>query len=135
TLDHPHSQLIALPIVPSLVREEVEGSKAYFGNRERCIYCDIIRQETGSGVRVIANSRDFVTLAPYAPRFPFETWILPTQHESAFENSPSGLYEGLARALKEILQRMDQVLENPAYNLVIHTSPLMEANNDFYHCH
>ena len=135
SLEHSHSQLIALPIVPIQVREEADGAKSYYANKERCIYCDIISQEIASGTRVITDTPGFLTIAPYAPRFPFETWILPKQHESAFENSPSGHYEGLARALKDILLRMNQALENPSYNLVIHTSPVMEATNDFYHWH
>jgi len=135
SMEHSHSQLIALPIVPIRVREEVDGSKVYYGQKERCIYCDIIRQEVQSEVRVIADSDSFLTVAPYAPRFPFETWILPKQHESAFENSSSALYEGLARALKNILGRINQALESPAYNLVIHTSPVMESTNDYYHWH
>ena len=135
SLEHSHSQLIALPIVPIRVREEVDGSKNYYSQKERCIYCDIIRQETHAGTRVISESQDFVTLSPYAPRFPFETWILPKQHESAFENSPSGHYEALSKSLKDILERINKTLEAPAYNLVIHSSPVMETTNDFYHWH
>jgi UDPglucose--hexose-1-phosphate uridylyltransferase len=135
SLEHPHSQLIALPIVPSYVREEMDGAKAYYSQKERCIFCDVIRQEIQSSVRVIDDSADFLTVAPWAPRFPFETWILPKQHESAVENSPSGHYEGLARALKNVLGRLNSALESPAYNLVIHTSPVMESTNDYYHWH
>jgi len=136
SLEHTHSQLIALPIVPKRVLEEVEGSKNYFNYKERCIYCDIVRQETESAIRVISENVDFVTLAPYAPRFPFETWILPKQHESAFENSPSHYYENLAKALKNLMSRVEHVLEKPAYNLVLHTSPLANDNtNDYYHWH
>ncbi len=135
SLEHSHSQLIALPIVPIRVKEEVEGSKAYFADKERCIFCDIARQELEAAVRVIAESPDFLVVAPYAPRFPFETWVLPKQHESAFEDSPMKLYAGLAHALKDTLQRMDQVLEHPSYNLVLHTSPVRELKNDYYHWH
>ncbi len=135
SLEHSHSQLIALPIVPVQVREEVEGSKNYYNYKERCIYCDIIRQELDSGVRVISENQDFLTVAPYAPRFPFETWMLPRQHESAFENSQTHLYENLARELKSLLMRMEKVLEMPSYNLVLHTSPVKEANNVYYHWH
>ncbi len=135
TLEHSHGQLIALPIVPKHVVEELEGSKQYFIYKERCVYCDIVRQETESGVRVVADDPGFLTVAPYAPRFPFETWILPKRHESAFENSSSQVYEGLAKALKNLLVRADQVLDNPAYNLVIHTAPVQEAAMDHYHWH
>ena len=70
SLEHPHSQLIALPIVPKHVREEVDSSRHYYFDKERCIFCDMIRQELDSGVRVISETEFFVTLAPYAPRFP-----------------------------------------------------------------
>src|SRR4029077_12628014 len=135
SLEHPHSQIIALPILPKQVVEELEGAKRYFANKERCIFCDIIRQETEAQVRVAAENQDFVTLCPYAPRFPFETWILPKRHESAFENSPSTLYENLARMLRTILNKAVQVLDNPAYNLIVHSSPVQENTNDFYHWH
>jgi UDPglucose--hexose-1-phosphate uridylyltransferase len=135
TLEHSHAQLIALPILPKHVLEEIEGSKQYYIYKERCVFCDIIRQETEAGVRVVAENDGFLTLAPYAPRFPFETWILPKRHESAFENSSSQVYESLAKAVKNLVMRADQVLDNPAYNLVIHTAPAQEASMDHYHWH
>jgi UDPglucose--hexose-1-phosphate uridylyltransferase len=135
SLEHTHSQLIALPILPKQVIEELEGAKNYFKFKERCIFCDMIRQETEATTRVVAENQDFVTMAPYAPRFPFETWILPKRHESAFENGISHIYENLASALKTVLMKMDRVLDNPAYNLVIHTSPVQDTTNDYYHWH
>jgi UDPglucose--hexose-1-phosphate uridylyltransferase len=135
SLEHSHSQLIALPILPKQVVEELEGAKEYYRYKERCIFCDIIRQEMDAGVRVVAENQDFLTLAPYAPRFPFETWILPKRHESAFENSPSTMYESLSRALKTLLVKGDRVLDSPAYNLVLHSSPVQETTNDYYHWH
>lgn len=135
SLEHPHSQLIALPILPKQVAEELEGAKRFFARKERCIFCEIIHQETEARVRVAAENQDFLTLEPYAPRFPFETWILPKHHEAAFENSPTQTYENLARMLKEILSKAVRVLDNPAYNLVLHSSPLQENTNDYYHWH
>ena len=135
TLEHAHSQLIALPIVPIYVAEEIEGAKQYYIYKERCVFCDIVQQETESGVRVVAENDDFVTIAPYAPRFPFETWILPRQHESAFENSSSRMFENLAKAIRVLLRKADQVLDSPAYNLVIHSSPTQDPANDHYHWH
>ncbi len=135
SLEHTHSQLIALPIVPKRVREEVDNSKHYYAEKERCIFCDMIRQELDSGVRVISESDFFVALAPYAPRFPFEIWLLPKQHGSAFENNQSPLYSNLARVLKDNLMRLDSVLDRPAYNMMIHTSPIGEEVNEHYHWH
>ncbi len=135
SLEHTHSQLIALPIVPKRVREEVDSGKRYFNEKERCIFCDMIRQERQAGTRVITENDDFLALAPYAPRFPFETWILPRQHSSSFENNQSSIYVSLARMMKDCLTRLDKVLDLPAYNFVIHTSPIGEEINDHFHWH
>jgi UDPglucose--hexose-1-phosphate uridylyltransferase len=135
SLEHTHSQLIALPVVPKRVREEVDSAREYYNYKERCVFCDILRQETEASIRVIAENSDFVALAPFAPRFPFETCILPKVHQSAFEESQKHEYENLARILKEMLMRLDKVLDSPAYNYIIHTSPLTETNNDHYHWH
>jgi UDPglucose--hexose-1-phosphate uridylyltransferase len=136
TLEHSHSQLIALPIVPDFVREEIEGAKQHFASKERCVFCDIIHQEVTAGKRVIHENADVVALAPYAPRFPFETWLLPRNHSARFEDAPRQVYESLARMLKIVLMRMNKALESPDYNLIIHNSPFSEPQaNDYYHWH
>jgi len=135
TVEHTHSQLIALPIVPKRVREEVDNSKKYYGEKERCIFCDILRQEQESGIRVIAENEDCISFSPYAPRFPFETWLLPKRHGSAFEDAEHRIYKSSAALLRDVLRRLDVVLERPAYNYVIHTSPAGEETNEHYHWH
>jgi UDPglucose--hexose-1-phosphate uridylyltransferase len=135
SLEHSHSQLIALPIVPKRVREELDAAKHYYREKERCIFCDMIRQEMESGVRIVGENDQFVSIAPYAPRFPFELWLLPKQHSSAFENNQSSVYSSLARMLKDTLSRLDAVLDHPAYNFMLHTSPVGEEINDHYHWH
>jgi UDPglucose--hexose-1-phosphate uridylyltransferase len=135
TLEHAHSQLIALPIVPRRVREEVDNCWHYYDEKERCIFCDIVRQERDTGERVIGENDHFITLAPYAPRFPFEMWLLPKVHGSSFENNQSSMYSSLARMMKDTLMRLDAVLDRPAYNFMIHTSPIGEEINDHYHWH
>jgi len=135
TLEHTHSQLIALPIVPKRVREEVDSAKHYYDEKERCIFCDIIRQERDTGERVIGENEHFISIAPYASRFPFEMWLLPKVHGSSYENNQSSIYSSLARMLKDTLMRLDVVLDRPAYNFMIHTSPVGEEINDHYHWH
>ena len=135
SLEHTHSQLIALPVVPKRVREEVDGARDYFNYKERCIFCDIIRQESESGVRVIADGSGFIAVAPFAPRFPFEIWIMPKTHLSAFEDAQKQEFEQLAVILKDMLMRLDKVLDYPAYNYIIHTSPIPETPNEHYHWH
>lgn len=135
SLEHSHSQLIALPIIPKRAREELEGSKKHFKQKERCIYCDIIRQEKTLRERTIVENSDYIALSPFAPKSPFESWILPKKHESAFEMEPHQKLEALARILSEMLKRLDKALGNPDYNLFLHSSPLGMDNLDYYHWH
>ena len=135
TLEHTHSQLIALPVVPKRVQEEVDGSKRYYEFKERCIFCDLIRQETKAAARVVTETDRFIVLEPYAARFPFETWILPKQHRSHYETAIAADLDNLAWVLKSTLRKIDKVLERPPYNFLIHTAPLQEAENPYFHWH
>jgi UDPglucose--hexose-1-phosphate uridylyltransferase len=135
SLEHPHSQLIATPIIPKRVREEMDGSKEYYDYKERCVFCDIVRQELAQGVRVIGENDDFVAIAPYAGRFPFETWILPKAHDPFFEDAQKHEYVNLSKILRDLVLRMEKVLSNPPYNLIIHSTPLRETDGRYYHWH
>ncbi|MGH9445156.1 MAG: galactose-1-phosphate uridylyltransferase, partial [Terriglobia bacterium] len=135
SLEHTHSQLIALPVVPKRVLEEMGGAAEYYRYKERCIFCDIIQQETQSGIRMTAENDSFVAIQPFAPRFPFETWIIPKVHQASFEQCMKPEYSQFALILKDILMRLDHVLEKPAYNYVIHTSPISDPADDYYHWH
>ena len=135
TFQHPHSQLVALPVVPREVIEELRGAQDYFRLKEHCVFCDLLQQELDSGIRVIDQNKDFVTLAPYASRFPFEACILPRRHASAFETSSPRLMAALARSVKTLLAKLDSALHHPAFNLVIHTAPHEEGQNGYYHWH
>lgn len=135
SLEHSHSQLIALPIIPRQVAEEIEGSRLYYNYKERCIYCDIIRQEMYSEERSVAENEHFLAITPFAARFPFETWIIPKNHNSCFDEAQPWEYSSLARILKNLLLRMDKVLNVPPYNYIIHTCPLRSPMREFYHWH
>jgi UDPglucose--hexose-1-phosphate uridylyltransferase len=135
SLEHPHSQLIATPIIPIMVSEELEGSGRYYELKERCVWCDILRQERRDRRRLILETDGFMAVAPFAPRFPFETWILPTHHRSAFEESGLDDLRGLARILGDFLRRLNRVLNDPPYNFMLHTAPLREGPLDHFHWH
>ena len=135
TLEHTHSQLIALPIVPTNVLNEIAGCQEHYKEKERCIYCDIVRQEIADRSRVVGENAEFLSIAPFAPRFPFEVWVLPKKHISYFEESQKFQFEALARIFSETLRRLDRALGSPPYNFVLHTSPLHEKTGEFYHWH
>ena len=135
TLEHSHSQLIALPVVPKRVQEEIDGGRRYFDFKERCIWCDIVRQDVESGVRVVLETDHFLVVCPYAPRFPFETWILPRHHGSHFENAEPATFHNLGWVIRTTMRKLDRVLERPAYNAIIHSAPIQEGAMAHYHWH
>ncbi len=137
SLEHPHSQLIALPMVPKNVSEELHGAASYFDFRGRCIFCDILAQESEDAERIISQNNNFIALCPFVARFPFEVWILPKEHKSCFSliSDNKELTLDLARILREVLLRLKKTLSNPAFNYIIHTSPLYDKNNLSYHWH
>lgn len=135
SLEHTHSQLIATPIVPKAVTEEMKGSKLYFDFKERCIYCDIIRQELLTNTRLVGQNEHVVAIEPFAPRFPFETWILPRNHIHRFEESDEDTLISLALILKQTLLRLRSALNDPPFNFMIHTGPWVEGNKLHYHWH
>ncbi len=134
TLEHAHSQLIAMPVVPDFVREEVEGAQRHYAEKERCVFCDILQQEIDADRRIVLENADIVALEPYAPRLPFETWLLPRRHGARFEDAARNEIESLARALKSVLARMNRALESPPFNLIVHTAPFV-GETDSYHWH
>ncbi len=136
SLDHSHSQLIALPIVPRRVVEELNGGLSYYKFKDRCIFCDIIAQEKENNVRVVFENDLFIVLSPYAARFPFETWILPKKHEAIFaDHDRADNYRSLAETLSTILKKYVKVLNSPPYNYVIHTAPSGNTDVPHYHWH
>jgi len=135
SLEHTHSQLIALPVVPRRVQEELEGSRRYYEMKERCIFCDIMRQEINTGTRVVLETDYFLVICPYAARFPFEIWILPRRHFSHFEHSDVPTFRNLGWVVPTVLREIDNVLERPAYNAIIHTAPLQDPELLYYHWH
>ncbi|WAC07651.1 MAG: galactose-1-phosphate uridylyltransferase [Thermodesulfobacteriota bacterium] len=135
SLAHSHSQLIALPIIPKLVMEEMEGSKNYYRYKDRCVFCDIVHQELDDKIRVVVENDDFLAITPFASRSPFEIWLLPKKHSSSFVNISPAEYSSLARIFKDVLSRLEAALEDPPYNFTLHTSPFNELINDYYHWH
>jgi UDPglucose--hexose-1-phosphate uridylyltransferase len=133
SLEHSHSQLVALPIVPIQVSEEMEGARRYYNDHHQCIFCAMIQQELSAEVRIIEEREGIVAVAPFASRFPFETWLIPHGHSPSFEKMEG--YDGLADCLRGVLRRMDRVLTDPPYNFIIHTAPFGEPADEYYHWH
>ncbi|MCL5773590.1 MAG: galactose-1-phosphate uridylyltransferase [Firmicutes bacterium] len=135
SLEHPHSQLIATPVVPKRIMEELEGSRDYYHFKERCVFCDIVKQETSTKDRIVMENASFIAFETYAARFPFETWILPKKHDSSFHNIDKTQIMDLAKIMKGILLKIYGALSDPPFNYVLHTSPIKNDCANFYHWH
>lgn len=123
SLAHPHSQVLALPWVPPGLEARLDRAEAYFRETGRCLYCDLVAAEEAAGERWVAGGRGFVAFCPFAPRYPYETWILPRQHQTGFGELTDNQVAELAALLGDLLRRLERLLGRPDYNLVLHSHP------------
>ena len=121
---HPHSQIVATPFVSRRLNEELREMKNYFSLKERCLICDIVNQEIKNEVRLIDENQYFIAAAPFASRFPYETWILPKNHCHAFEqDTEEENIKEFALMIRNILKKLETILDEKAYTLCLHTAP------------
>ena len=124
SIEHSHSQVIALPMIPQHVLDELRGTITYYDQHQRCVYCDIIQQEYADKDRIVAENKDFITFCPFVSRYPFECWVLPKRHKSQFNTLPDGERQSLAAILRETMQRIKLALSDPSYNYYLHVPPI-----------
>ncbi|MDP3260026.1 MAG: galactose-1-phosphate uridylyltransferase [Thermodesulfovibrionales bacterium] len=130
---HLHSQIIATPIIPRRIKEELNVAKQYYSYKERCIFCDIIREELRYGERVIFETKKFIAFCPYAQISSFEFCIIPKRHSCAFQEINSEEMEDLALMLSAMMKKLSAILKNPPYNYIIHTAPNMIPRRNHWH--
>jgi len=131
-IKHARSQLIATPVNPKRVKEELSGSRFYYEYHERCVFCDLISQELKQRERVILDFDGFVAVTPFAARFPFETWILPKKHCCDYTCMDAQDRMNLAKVLKTLLLKLKKGLNDPPYNYVIHTAPFRREKAGYW---
>ncbi|MBL7131883.1 MAG: DUF4931 domain-containing protein [Candidatus Omnitrophica bacterium] len=131
-LRHSRSQLIATPVNPKRVKEKLIGARRYYDYHERCIFCDLIRQELDSKERLILDTDNFIAICPFASRFPFEIMILPKRHSCDFISLDSKERYNLAKILKTVLSELKLGLNDPPYNYIIHTAPFRRPKTGYW---
>ncbi len=134
-LEHPHAQILATPILPTVLGEEIEQARAYHDYRERCLFCDIVHQELDDGRRLVLVGEHVLAFTPFASRAPFETWILPRRHAAAFESAWPNEQQDFARVLHAVLATLDRLLDAPPLTLLVHTAPFADAESPSFHWH
>lgn len=135
SIAHPHSQVIATPIIPGHIRRKYEVAVQHYDDTGRCLYCEIVEAEDRHGQRVVYRSDQFLVFEPYASRFPFETWIAPSTHNASFGNTTNQELRELARVLGVTLRRLHRALDDPHFNLVIHTAPVEDELQAYFLWH
>lgn len=129
---HARAQIIAMPIAPKRLKEELEAAKRYYDYHNRCVSCDMLQQELKERGRIVCEYDGFVAFCPFASRQPFEIWILPKKHSADFGKLDPDQVAGLARALKESLVKVKTLLQDPPYNLILHTAPFRHRKLETY---
>jgi UDPglucose--hexose-1-phosphate uridylyltransferase len=135
SLAHLHSQILATATVPTTIKTELDHAARHAQATGRCLFCDLIERERSEGVRIVSDEAGVVVLCPFASRLPYETWVLPTAHDSHFEDSSDEMLAALAAKLHAIVKVMEEQLPEAAYNYLIHTAPFDSLRGPHYHWH
>jgi UDPglucose--hexose-1-phosphate uridylyltransferase len=130
---HSHSQIIATPVIPLTLRNNISKARYYYNETGRCIFCDMIKAEIVDGRRIILQTNYFIVFHPFASESPFETWIMPLEHETCFSNASLEKIKALGVIVKKILNAMYNALGDPDYNYVINNAPIADEREDYYH--
>ncbi|MFH0948080.1 MAG: DUF4931 domain-containing protein, partial [Elusimicrobiota bacterium] len=133
SLIHPHSQIVATPVVPTQIRERFNDAQKYFDENFECVFCKILAEELKDGSRIVLETKNFVSFIPYAALSPFHCWIYPKRHFSSFGDITEDEVSDLAINLKTTLSKYYNGLDNPDFNYVIRSSPTDLKNLDFFH--
>lgn len=135
SIDHPHSQIIATPVVDPDIASSIRGSREYYNKNQRCIYCTLIDWQLEQKERLLYKNDDFVVFVPYVTRVPFEVRIYPLEHQPFFEHITKPAKKNLVKAFEQTFKRLDQALDDPPYNMFLHTAPCDGQDYGYYHYH
>ena len=135
SLEHPHSQLVATPVAPMLLRRKYEVAVSHYDDTGRCLYCDLVDAELRAKTRIIMETARFVVFHPFASRVPFETWIAPKSHQPSFGQVAAGDLEELAGVLRKVLYGLYKALRDPDFNYILHSAPAEDENKEYYLWH
>lgn len=135
SLEHPHSQLVASPLIPKHIRMRFEVAMRYYDDTGRCVYSDLLTNELASGKRLVMETKQFAVFHPFASHRPLETWVVPKTHRACFGNASAEELASLARVLRLVLLKLYQGLNNPDFNYVIDTAPIGDEETEYYLWH
>lgn len=123
SMEHSHSQILATPITPRKVKEELIQAKSYYEDKERCLFCDVIKHELRLKERIVLETPNFVVLTPFASLSPYEMFILPKQHQAIYEDIVPTVANDLTETIIIVLKKLAALLSVPPYTMAVHTAP------------
>lgn len=135
SLPHPHSQIVAAPVVPLLVRHRFEVAMQHYDDTGRCLYVELLQRELADGRRILAENQRFVAFQPFAATAPFETWLMPRTHRASFADTTDDELAGLAEMMHGVLGGLHKLLNDPDYNYVIHSAPPGDEGRPYFLWH
>jgi len=135
SIEHPHSQLMAIPVISPGIRLELDGAEMYYKANRKCVYCTIAKWELAEKKRLIFENDNFLAFCPFSSRAAFEVWIIPKAHKPYFERINNEEKVDLGEALQKTIRSIYETLEDPAYNFYLHTSPCDGKDYPHYHWH
>jgi UDPglucose--hexose-1-phosphate uridylyltransferase len=133
SLEHPHSQFVAAPIVPPQIRLRLQEASRFYDETGECLYCRALRDEFDAGERILEAGSFFVAFVPYAALSPYHIWIFPRHHASSYDSISGEEMNELAHILNRVLRRLSVTLGDPDYNITLRSAPVSEANSHYYH--
>jgi UDPglucose--hexose-1-phosphate uridylyltransferase len=133
SLQHPHAQIAATPIVPTQIRRRLDEAVRYFDETGECVFCQTLRQELRARERIVYENASFVAFIPYAALSPFHLWIFPRRHMSSFDAVMDGELEHLAAAMRTVLAKLHRGLGDPDYNFSVRSAPVRTGPTDYFH--
>src|SRR5262245_41409227 len=135
SLEHVHSQLVALPGVPEVIEQELKSSADFFQQQKRSLLPDMLEREIAAGQRIVRQTEHFVAFCPYASRFGYEVWIAPRRHQPRYEDVAAGELGELSGLARDIVGRIERAVGQASYNYFLHTQPFDMPAYDHYHWH
>jgi len=133
SLGHPHSQIVAAPVISSNVRLRLEEASRSHDEEGACLYCRVLADELAAGERILETNSDFAAFIPHAALSPYHTWIFPRRHASSFDAITDSEIVALAQMLHRVLRRLSVALGDPDFNFGIRSSPISQSQSEYYH--
>lgn len=135
SLGHSHSQLVVTPFIPNALEQEFAAALMHYQKTGRSIFDEILEKELKATKRIVIESRHVVAYCPYASRFPYEMCLMPKSQISHYEDSPQEVLDDLATVMKEVLERLTLVLNDPPYNFILHTAAFLPGESPSFRWH